>query len=283
MSLTSFEFHNAKEDKLKDLAKRIGEVVKKNVSVDYFMNNVQGYEYAGQKGNKHIYNQLGDYVSKYMPPKYESKFENVPTFGTLNGEDSRKYGDYKSSYSNYNKNKQRSDSKNYKPEPINYKSDHSKYRGEVPKYTEEGYRADSRGYRIEDSGYKGENSGYKGENSTYKEDPLNFRGESSGYKEYKSISPVRQTALNFEASSSNIGKEKQQRPSFNQKEISPKEYYQTAYLGTFNLFSQIHLDLGFEGKKDNPQYDMKDKYSASQKYEHKSDYNRQGSENNYEK
>lgn len=53
MSLTSFEFHNAKEDKLKDLAKRIGEVVKRNVTVEYFMNNVKGNEYNGHKSKRY--------------------------------------------------------------------------------------------------------------------------------------------------------------------------------------------------------------------------------------
>lgn len=235
ISLSSFEFHNAKEDKLKDLAKRIGEVVKRNVSVDYFMSNTQGYEYSGLKGKQLSTMLIGDYASKYIPQKYESKFENVPTFGTLNGEDAKKYGDFKGSYPDYNKNRQRSDSQTYKPEPISYKHEASKYRGDAQKYAEEGFKAEQNVFKGENSGYKGEYIGYKGENSNYKGEPRHFRGESSGYKEYKSISPIRQTTLNFEASSANIGKDKQQKPGFNQQEFKSKEYYQTTYSGEHRL------------------------------------------------
>lgn len=151
----------------------------------------------------------------------------------MNGEDSRKYGEYKGSYSDCNKSRPRSDSQSYKPEPISYKPDPSKYRGEPPKYSEEGFRAEINGFRGENSGYKGEYSGYKGEPSSYKGDSRHFRAESSGYKEYKSISPVRQTALTFEASSSNIGKDKQPKSNFNQQEFKPKEFYQSTYSGKF--------------------------------------------------
>lgn len=79
-SLLSFEFHTAQQEKLKDLAKRIGQVVTQTVSSDYFLNN---YTDSSQSRN---------YVARnFRNPSYDAKIENIPTFGIGSSDESRKY------------------------------------------------------------------------------------------------------------------------------------------------------------------------------------------------
>lgn len=83
VDLCSFEFRTANEDALKDLAKRVGQVVKQSVPLEYFMN--------GKSAKDH----REDLSRNYRGSRYDQRFEHVPTFGLGNNENSNNYADSK--------------------------------------------------------------------------------------------------------------------------------------------------------------------------------------------
>jgi hypothetical protein len=182
IQLSSFEFHSAPDESLKSLSNKLGEVVQKKVSSDYFLSNSSEYQYKATS-----------YSRNYSNSQYDNKIEQIPTFGTLVGDESKKYDNYKNQNHNYT---------------------------------------------------------------------------NSGYKDYKSVSPVRQNKLNYEASSTNINKELKQTLDFNPMDSNSKdlEYVPRSYK---------HEDSSKNGSEfEQRNYQQTEKYSNYQKYEHKQDYSK---------
>ena len=83
----SFEFHIADENRLKDLAKKVGQVVTRPVGLDYFI--YDEYDNSNRRA------PTTTYTSSYSQGYNQdiNKIEYVPTFGiTHNNEDLRRYG-----------------------------------------------------------------------------------------------------------------------------------------------------------------------------------------------